>query len=322
MPAAIDILPLAQLGALRIRGADAAAYLQGQLSGDLRLATPGAARYSGFHTAQGRVLARLAVVLLGDADWLAILPASLVAPVATALQRFVLRSRLTIAAAPACAIAVAAGELPNAAADAHVIAPPPLAVLPQGAVTLRFTDGRQCCYSPEGWPDSPAGTPPAIAAAAAWRAWQAREVALGLGEVYPETSGSFVSQMLNFDCIGAIAFDKGCYTGQEVIARAHYRGRVKRRLQRFAARAPLGLAPGAALRLADGRSALLVREALQADGSSEFLAVCALPSATSNSATAEPAQEPETGAAEAAASSRLAPIVAASVLPLPYALPE
>ena len=71
-------------------------------------------------------------------------------------------------------------------------------------------------------------------------------VRLGLPQVHPETSGTFVAKMLNLACIGAIAFDKGCYTGQEVIARAHYRGKVKRRLQRFAAAAPLGLAPGSA----------------------------------------------------------------------------
>ena len=51
--------------------------------------------------------------------------------------------------------------------------------------------------------------------------------------MYLPTSETFVAQMLNLDLLGGIAFDKGCYTGQEVIARAHYRGRVKRRLQRW-----------------------------------------------------------------------------------------
>ena len=55
----------------------------------------------------------------------------------------------------------------------------------------------------------------------------------GLPQVYAATSETFVAQMLNLDLLGAIAFDKGCYTGQEVIARAHYRGRVKRRMQRW-----------------------------------------------------------------------------------------
>jgi folate-binding Fe-S cluster repair protein YgfZ len=67
--------------------------------------------------------------------------------------------------------------------------------------------------------------------------------------------------MLNLDLVGAIAFDKGCYTGQEVIARAHYRGRVKRRMQRFHQVTSQPLAPGASARTADGRALVVVRTA-------------------------------------------------------------
>ena len=73
--------------------------------------------------------------------------------------------------------------------------------------------------------------------------WERADIAAGLPQVYTATSEAFVAQMLNLDLLGAIAFDKGCYTGQEVIARAHYRGRVKRRLQRWHATA--GTAPRA-----------------------------------------------------------------------------
>src|SRR5207237_475733 len=61
--------------------------------------------------------------------------------------------------------------------------------------------------------------------------WQRLAIAAGEPQVYAATSEAFVAQMLNLDALGAIAFDKGCYTGQEIIARAHYRGKVKRRLQ-------------------------------------------------------------------------------------------
>src|SRR6185312_17370732 len=69
--------------------------------------------------------------------------------------------------------------------------------------------------------------------------WRQLDIISGLPQVYGATSEEFVAQMLNLDLVGAIAFDKGCYTGQEVIARAHYRGRVKRRLQRFRSHRPL-----------------------------------------------------------------------------------
>ena len=85
---------------------------------------------------------------------------------------------------------------------------------------------------------SPAATLPAAAAA------HALDIAAGMPQVYTASSGMFVSQMLNLDCIGAISFDKGCYTGQEIIARTHYRGRMKRRMQRFVTVAPVELIPG------------------------------------------------------------------------------
>jgi thiopurine S-methyltransferase len=86
----------------------------------------------------------------------------------------------------------------------------------------------------------------------------AARISAGLPQVYAATTELFVAQMLNLDVIGAISFTKGCYTGQEIIARAHYRGRVKRRMQRFRSRAPCALKPGDSYRLLDGRSAQIV----------------------------------------------------------------
>ena len=128
--------------------------------------------------------------------------------------------------------------------------------------------------------------------------------------MYAATSEEFVAQMLNLDALGAIAFDKGCYTGQEVIARAHYRGRVKRRLQRFVAPAALQLSPGDAGELSDGRAFKVVDAVPLADGGCEFLAV------------APPAADPgvASGADLAAAPARTT--VDARQLPLPYHLPE
>jgi tRNA-modifying protein YgfZ len=306
MAATTGFLPLEALSALEFSGADATTYLQGQLSADLRRGTVLSVNYSGLHNPQGRVLARLALAPGAGGGWFALLPADLAPAIAVALKRFVLRSRVTIAVLPAGCLAVPAGTATPVQ-------------LPAGACWLDFPDGRRAALLPAGWPAAAAGGAGHEAACAeAWRAWQAREVALGLAEVYPATSGSFVAQMLNLDCIGAIAFDKGCYTGQEVIARAHYRGKVKRRLQRFAAPAPLGrvfgLAPGGTLRLADGRNAQLVREATLPDGSCEFLAVCTLPgAATAAEGGNEPALAPAPGDA---------PAVDSRPLPLPYPLPE
>jgi folate-binding protein YgfZ len=146
-----------------------------------------------------------------------------------------------------------------------------------------------------------AGQLPAVAAYLATHS-VAQDIAAGVPLVGSATSGTFVAQMLNLDCIGAISFDKGCYTGQEIIARAHYRGRMKRRMQRFLSSGPAALAPGEAVTLEDGRSAQVVAATDRADGRTEFLAVASL----------------EAPAEAGGAAARLA----VSQLPLPYALPE
>jgi hypothetical protein len=139
-------------------------------------------------------------------------------------------------------------------------------------------------------------------------AWRALDIAAGLPQVYGATSGQFVAQMLNFDCINAISFTKGCYTGQEVIARAHYRGRIKRRMQRFVSHAPLRLAAGDTGRLEDGRSYRVVDAVQRTDGLTEFLAVASLPGA---------AQEADESGQLLAAGG-----VVVGALALPYTLPD
>ena len=103
--------------------------------------------------------------------------------------------------------------------------------------------------------------------------WERADIAAGLPQVYTATSEAFVAQMLNLDLLGAIAFDKGCYTGQEVIARAHYRGRVKRRLQRWHATAGTAPRAGDSARTSDGRALTVVRAAQGLDGGWDLLAV-------------------------------------------------
>jgi tRNA-modifying protein YgfZ len=134
------------------------------------------------------------------------------------------------------------------------------------------------------------------------------DIAAGVAQVYAATSEEFVAQMLNLDALGGISFEKGCYTGQEVIARAHYRGRVKRRMQRFLSREPLsGLAPGASGQLADGRTFKVVDAGVLANGRCEFLAVA--PMAV------------ESAPAEGEAPTASAPVGDAEVLPMSYPLP-
>jgi folate-binding protein YgfZ len=133
------------------------------------------------------------------------------------------------------------------------------------------------------------------------------EIRAGRPQVYAATSEAFVAQMLNLDLLGAIAFDKGCYTGQEVIARAHYRGRVKRRMQRWLNASGRPLAPGDSARTADGRTLAVVRVAQNENGQQELLAV-------GNFTATEAAPEPAPADPSA--------VEVSGPLPLPYSLPE
>ncbi len=291
------VCALEELGALRIQGADAVRFLQGQLSNDVRRLAPERALLAGYHNPQGRVIALLRLVHLGEADVLAILPRELLAPVAQRLGKFVLRSKVRLA--EDCAAWTISGRVGWEAA-----APPP----PLGE-QRRVSDSIIVCVSehPARYLEIRPRTAARPAATPAHGAhWRVLDVRAGLPQVYAQTSEQFVAQMLNLDVIGAIAFDKGCYTGQEVIARAHYRGRIKRRLQRFCSRGPLDLAPGDGGTLADGRPFKVVQAARLEDGRCEFLAVAPLPGAQAESGGAEDATAP----------------VDAESLPLPYPLPD
>jgi folate-binding protein YgfZ len=163
--------------------------------------------------------------------------------------------------------------------------------------------------------------------------WRLLDIAAGVAQVYAATSEEFVAQMLNLDALGGISFEKGCYTGQEVIARAHYRGRVKRRMQRFRSRGVVRLAAGESGQLADGRTFKVVDAALLADGRCEFLAVAPmvvgsageLADLARGGAATPSGRETVSASAGASAEGEVpthpAPLDA-EVLPMSYPLPE
>jgi tRNA-modifying protein YgfZ len=281
---------LDDFGTLRFSGADVERFLQGQLSNDVSTLAPGALLRAGLHNPQGRTLALLWLIAAEQGDVLAVLPLELLATVAAQLRRYVLRAKLTISDDSAqyriCGLSSldAARELPGRRI-AYGARDEPRALLLQSVL------------------EPPPGSP-----AMSREQWRALDIAAGLAQVYSATSGQFVAQMLNLDCIDAISFTKGCYTGQEVIARAHYRGRIKRRLQRFLSRSAARLAAGDAGRLEDGRSFRVVEAVEHGDGACEFLAVASMIGA---------AQEAdETGQLLRAQG------LPYSALPLPYSLPE
>lgn len=276
-----QLVELEDLGALRIAGSDAVRFLQGQLSSDLGRVSAERSALAGLHNPQGRTIALLRIVQLAPNDLLALVPRELTATVAARLSKYVLRARVKVI--DESQSWTVKGLVASGIVDAALLGALPTTA---GAQQRRGESLLLCVdEQPRRWlVITPAGAAAAgldglpVSTPASRDTWRQLDIIAGLPQVYAATTEGFVAQMLNLDVIGAIAFDKGCYTGQEVIARAHYRGKVKRRLQRFRSRGPLDLKPGDSGELADGRHFQVIEAVRLDDGRCEFLAVAPLPS--------------------------------------------
>lgn len=317
MRTALEGIYLQDTGIVRVSGADAGKFLQGQLSNDVAKLSAQQSLLAGYHNPQGRTIAVLRLVQWNPDDILIVLPRELSGVVAARLARYVLRAKAKVTDESASWRVVGLIDAgPAAGADSTTDLPITVGTQARAADTLFVRVGD---HPPRWLAISPAGvTSPLLDYTPVDPAtWQRLEVAAGQPQVYAATSEEFVAQMLNLDSVGGIAFDKGCYTGQEVIARAHYRGRVKRRMQRFVSREACQLSPGDAGQLADGRTFKVVLSAPLADGRCDFLAVASI-------AGADAATEPAVGAPSAgiaAAANPAVVVVDAAQVDLPYPLP-
>jgi tRNA-modifying protein YgfZ len=292
-------LELASLSVLRFSGTDALAFLQGQVSNDTRRLADGVPLLSAYSSAQGRVVAVLHL-LPHSSGVMAILPRELAAPTLARLSKFVLRSKVKI---EDLSDRYSVAGAPDAAA-LEFVDPPAVGaayVERDGIAVARVADGAQHA-PPRYWVVRQRANDLEGRAAdeGADIAWRLADIRAGMPQVYAATSEQFVAQMLNLDLLDAISFTKGCYTGQEIIARTQHLGRIKRRLSRL--KLPSGSwSIGQPLRLIDGRTGRLTEVARVGEGF-EALAVLSLRDATG-------AGDADTAAGEA---------VPAEELPLPY----
>jgi len=309
MRTALEGISLQDTGIVRVHGTDAVKFLQGQLSNDVATLNARQSVLAGYHNPQGRTIAVLRLVQWNADDILAFLPRELAGVVASRLAKYVLRAKAKVTdESGAWRVVGLIDAGPAGGADSATDLPITVGTQGRGEDTVFVRVGDQ----PPRWlAISPvnAASPLLDYTPIDLATWQRLEVAGGQPQVYAATSEEFVAQMLNLDAVGGIAFDKGCYTGQEVIARAHYRGRVKRRMQRFVSRQACNLAPGDSGQLSDGRTFKVVLSAPLADGRCDFLAVAALAGADAE-ATSAPAPTPAVT------------VVDAAHVDLPYPLPD
>ena len=231
LPLALDgTVPLTHWALIRARGADALTFLQGQLTNDMAGMGPHDVRLAGFCSAKGRLQASFVVWRPGDDEFMLACSASLLAVTLKRLSMFVLRAR--------CQLSDASAELPlhgvvgaSAAAligDAAVWQTRAVA----GGTLLRLPDVADVPRAVIAAASTPFDAP-LDAHSISLDTWRWLEVRSGIPTVEAATFEKFVPQMLNYELIGGVDFQKGCYPGQEVVARSQYRGTVKRRMFLF-----------------------------------------------------------------------------------------
>ena len=271
--ASLDHLALLQFG-----GEDAEVFLQGQLTCDVGKVGPRSSTYGAYCSPKGRMLASF-LLWRDEAGFSMALSRDIAATVLKTISRFVLRAKVkTGDASGSVALVGAAG--PKAEGALRDVFPDlpgmPLEVssLPGKGTVIRLKDGRFVLAS----------APPAVSElrqrlegalqATDGRAWRWLDIRNGLPWITAATQDRLVPQMANFELIGGVSFDKGCYTGQEVVARTQHLGKVKRRM--FLANVAAPAAAGDDLYsedLGDQASGMVLNAEASPDGGCDLLAV-------------------------------------------------
>ncbi|WP_324779154.1 CAF17-like 4Fe-4S cluster assembly/insertion protein YgfZ [Thiobacillus sedimenti] len=277
------VADLSQLGLLAFRGDDTATFLQGQLTNDVRALHADGAQWNGLCSPKGRLLGNFLMWRQGE-DYCLQLSGDIAAAVLKRLSMFILRAKVQgrdasdetvrlVVAGPQAAAAVtramgvlpdapmrsaagAAGQVVRVGEDKFV-----LAVLPDHAAAVWQTL-RQSAV--------PVGAP----------VWDWLRLSAGIPMIVAATQEAFVPQMVNLELIGGVSFQKGCYTGQEIVARSQYLGKLKRRM--FLAHVDAAAAPGDNLYSADldgQASGTVVNAAPAPTGGYDLLAVAQVESA-------------------------------------------
>jgi tRNA-modifying protein YgfZ len=220
---------------IKFDGADAATFLQSQLTNDVAALAVGAWQWQGYCNAKGRLHATFALVRTGEQTYVAVVHDSVSEFLVKRLTMFRLRSKLTIAVQPELAVV-------------HHFSPPSASEHTVSVFDLQNGRWVEIIRRHDDQPHL--SSPDAIGR------WNEIGIQSKQPEIIAQTNERFVPQMIGFDKTvpnGGVSFFKGCYPGQEVVARAHYRGAVKREPVVAVFEQPITLQPGQDVELPDGR---------------------------------------------------------------------
>jgi folate-binding protein YgfZ len=217
-----------------ITGDDAAAFLHAQFTNDVQALAPGQAQWNGWCSAKGRMVATFLLVRRAE-GFLLMLPAEIAPGFLKRLGMFVLRSRVKIADASAeWARFGIAGKAATPAIAAHFDeAPRPMAVAQRnGVLCVALDERRYVVLAPAAMREDLHVRLTQTGIPADAEAWEWTGIEAGIPTIVAATQEAFVPQMANFELVVGVSFHKGCYPGQEIVARTQYRGILKRRMAR------------------------------------------------------------------------------------------
>lgn len=227
------VAPLTHLGVIEVAGNDAAIFLHNQFTSNINHWPVDQAQYSAWCSAKGRMLATFLLFRLTSGLQLQ-LAADLLPTIVRRLQMYILRSQVSVndRSGERCLLGVSGAQARNALATAGL--PQPDAPLS----TAAFADGMVINLGADRFEVaiSAAATPPIweklaeVARPVGTPVWEWLDIHAGIPLISARTQEQFVPQMAHFERIGGVSFHKGCYPGQEVVARTQYLGKVKRHL--------------------------------------------------------------------------------------------
>ena len=233
--AATVMVPLLDSALIRASGEDNAAFLHNLMTNDVTGIPADGVRFAGFCTPKGRLMATFSIWHEGSDLWL-----QTAADVQPAMQKklsmYILRSKAKLHDGTAERVLIGvAGAQAGAALAALGLATPPgvkqVAAIAGGQVIgvaeHRYVLALDIAAAKTAWASLAQHATPA-----GLNAWRLRDIADGLPRVVAATQEQFIPQMVNFEAVGGVSFKKGCYPGQEIVARTQYLGKIKRRMYR------------------------------------------------------------------------------------------
>jgi folate-binding protein YgfZ len=298
------VTDLSHYGLIAVNGADAQSFLQNQFANDVQQVTEQSSQLNAYCSPKGRVLALFRLFKRGDTYYLR-LPRAVLEPTLKRLRMFVLRSQVTLTDASDSLVTMGISG-PEAGAQLEKI----LSASPQsfdsstqidtpdgGRLTVicirgpfpRFEISGELAAIKKLWLElekniRPAGSDP----------WTLLDIRSGIPGIHPATVDAFVPQMLNLQTFGAISFKKGCYPGQEIVARMHHLGTLKRRMYRAHVDAPTLPQPSDNCYTSESEQPVgqVVEACLAPEGGFELLAVLQIAHAQNNKVSLSSQQGP------------------------------